>query len=126
MGWFSTGIAPMTTDEKRFFQTLGARIAELRKDRGLTQIQLAQALNVSQQTITSFEKGRRRLHVSHLVPLARALTVSVEDLLGEQRPARKRGPMPRLVMQLEQISNLPKTKQRFVMQMLDTVLQQAS
>jgi hypothetical protein len=38
----------------------------------------------------------------------------------------KRGPAPRLLQQMERIQRLPKAQQRFVMQMLDTVLQQAA
>jgi transcriptional regulator with XRE-family HTH domain len=126
VGRFSAWIAPMTNDEKQFFQRLGLRIAQLRKERGLTQTELASTLGLTQQRVASFEKGRRRLAVSQLVPLSRALAVSVEDLLGEQSPARKRGPMPRLLLQVERIRELPKAKQRFVMEMLDTVLRQAS
>ena len=126
MGRFNAWIVPMTTDEQTFFQKLGARIARLRKERGLTQVQLAQMLGVSQQTVTSFEKGRRRVPVSQLVPLSKALGLSVEDLLGQERTARKRGPTPKLARQLEQIRQLPRAKQRFVMEMLDAVLRQAS
>lgn len=126
MGRFSAWIAPMTGDEREFFLRLGERMAQLRKERGLTQAELASTLGVSQQTVASFEKGRRRVPVSHLVPLSRALAVSVEDLLGEKSPARKRGPMPRLLVQVERIRELPKAKQRFVMEMLDTVLREAS
>jgi hypothetical protein len=37
-------------------------------------------------------------------------------------PAR-RGPAPRLLQQVERIQRLPKSQQRFVMQMIDTALQ---
>lgn len=52
--------------------------------------------------------------------------VTVEDLVGvpATRGACKRGPAPKLQQQLERVSALPKAQQRFVMQMLDTVLQQ--
>ena len=119
-------LAEMSNDEKAFFQTLGARIARLRNDQGLTQVQLADLLGVSQQTIASFEKGRRRVPVSQLPALARALALSVEGLLGEDKTPRKRGPPPKLLQQMERISRLPKAKQRFVMQMLDAVLLQAA
>jgi hypothetical protein len=60
--------------------------------------------------------------------LANALGISIEELIAEetQTTKGKRGPSSKLQQQLEQISQLPKTKQRFVMDMLDTVLQQAS
>lgn len=69
-----------------------------------------------------------RIAASTLPLLAKALTASVEELLGEESITTKgkRGPMSKLQQQLEQISQLPKAKQRFVMEMLDTVIQQAS
>jgi hypothetical protein len=70
--------------------------------------------------------GRRRVQVAQLPALARALAVSVEDLIGEEARATRRGPAPRLLQQMERIQRLPKAQQRFVMQMLDTVLQQAA
>ena len=57
---------------------------------------------------------------------AETLAVSVEDLLGQEPQPAKRGPTPKLQEQLEQLSELPRSKQRFVSEMLDTVLQQAS
>jgi transcriptional regulator with XRE-family HTH domain len=116
---------PMTQDEKQFFKALGARIAELRKAHGLTQVQLAETLELSQQMIASYEVGRRRVPVSLLPAIAHALAVSVEALIGEKdaTPA-KRGPAPKLLQQMERIQRLPKAQQRFVMQMIDTVLAQ--
>ena len=118
---------PADRDEKQFFKDLGARIAELRKDQNITQVQLAEALGVSQQTVNAYEVGRRRMPVSSVPTLARLFGVSVEELLGEPLSAatRKRGPTPKLQQQIERITQLPKPKQRFVMEMLDTVLQQA-
>lgn len=119
-------IAPMTHVEKIFFQHMGTRIAELRRNNGMTQAQLAESLGVAQQVVASYEIGRRRVPVSILPTLARALATTVEDLIGEEPKPVKRGPAPKLQQQLERITRLPKAQQRFVMQMLDTVLAQAS
>jgi len=53
--------------------------------------------------------------------------VSLDELIGKKnvQPA-KRGPAPKLQQQIERIQQLPRTQQRFVMQMLDTVIAQAS
>jgi transcriptional regulator with XRE-family HTH domain len=123
---FSTELVPMTHDEKAFFKALGARIAELRKGSAITQVQLAETMGVSQQTVASWEVGRRGVPVSSLPMLARALGVSVETLIGEQTTSAKRGPTPKLQQQVERLSRLPKAKQKFVMEMLDGVLNQAS
>ncbi len=55
------------------------------------------------------------------------LGVTVEELLGDDGTAiKKRGPAPMLQRQIERIQQLPRTQQKFVMQMLDTVLAQQS
>ena len=123
-----TSSMPMTQDEKLFFKQLGARIAQLRKERGLTQTQLAELLGLTQQMVASYEVGRRRVPVSLLLAAADALTISIEELIGRPaaRATAKRGPAPKLQQQIERIGQLPKAKQRFVMEMLETVLAQAS
>jgi transcriptional regulator with XRE-family HTH domain len=120
-------LPPMTPDERAFFQTMGSRIARCRKEANLTQTQFAEALGIPQPQLASYEIGRRRVPVSMLPRLARLLAVPIETLIGEDdtQPAGRRGPASRIQQQLERIQRLPRTKQRFVMQMLDTVLQQA-
>ena len=114
----------LSKEERAFFAQLGSRIAKLRKDQGVTQVQLAERLGVSQQTITAYEVGRRRIQVSALPVIAQALGVGVEELVGAPPAPRKRGPAPKLQQQLEQLSRLPKAQQRLVSQLIDTVLQQ--
>lgn len=116
----------VTHEEKRYFKELGGRIAQLRKDQNLTQQQLADELGVTQQVIASYEIGRRRVPVSALPGLAKALAVPIEALLGLATGSAKRGPAPKLQRQLERVSQLPKPQQRFVEQMLETVIAQAA
>lgn len=116
----------ISKDERTFFVQLGARIAQLRKAQGVTQVQLAEWLGVSQQTVNAYEVGRRRMAVSALPALAKLLGVSLEELIGEEPKPGKRGPTPKLARHMERISQLPKTQQRFVLQMIETVLAQAS
>ena len=113
--------APMTPDEAAFFVQLGNRIAERRKTLGLTQAQLGELVDVTQQQIASFEIGRRRMPISTLPALARALGISIEALIGEPTKG-KRGPAPKLQQQLERIQSLPKAKQRIVHELIDSVL----
>ena len=121
-------VAAVNIKDEEFFRGLGGRIAQARKEQGLTQTQLAEQLGIAQQTLAHYEVGRLRLPTSMLPMLATALGVSVEELLGQSRThaAAKRGPASRLAQQVERIGQLPKAKQCFVMEMLDTVLAQAS
>ncbi len=118
--------APMaiSNEERAFFVAFGERLAALRKDQGLTQVQLAGLLDVSQQAITAYESGQRRVPISTLPLLAHTLGVSVEDLIGAQakRSTGKRGPAPKLQQQLERVHALPKAKQRLVSEVLDSLL----
>jgi len=63
---------------------------------------------------------------SMLPALARSLPVPIETLLGATNGAAKRGPAPKLQRHIERISRLPPAKQRFVMEMIETVLAQAA
>lgn len=117
----------ISQDEREFFIALGERIARLRKENHITQVQLAETLGVSQPTMNAYELGHRRVPVSALATLARTLGVSLDALLGETNAgARKRGPAPKLAQHMERISQLPKPQQRFVMQVLESVLAQAT
>jgi len=116
----------MTEDDKIFFKELGQRIAELRKEQSLTQVQLAEYLRISQQHMASFEKGIRKIPASMLPSLAPLFSISVDELIGIKSTSSKRGPTSKLQLQIEQVSLLPRTKQKFVMDMLDTVINQQS
>ena len=59
----------------------GALIAQLRKEQGLTQKQLADQLHISDRTISKWERGAGFPDVSLLEPLADALHCSVVSLL---------------------------------------------
>jgi len=120
----TTATMAISPTDKVFFAKLGERIATLRSERGLTQVQLAEILGYSQQQVLSFEKGRRRIPASALPALSMGLGVSVDELLDVNGKTTKRGPASKLQRQLERLSALPRSKQRFVSQMIDTVLQQ--
>lgn len=59
----------------------GKLIAELRKQQGLTQQQLADKLNLSNKTISKWESGSGSPDISNLPILADVLGVSVDELL---------------------------------------------
>ncbi len=65
--------------------------------------------------------------MSALPVAARQLDVSLDELLARSSRARgKRRPASLLERSIERIGELPKQKQRFVIQMLETVLAQAN
>lgn len=100
----------LSSDERQFFVTLGERIAQMRKARSITQVQLAEALGVSQQTVYAYEAGSRRIPVSALPVVASTLAVSLEVLFGEEHTKSgrsKRGPVPQRQQHIEAVSLCP-------------------
>lgn len=60
---------------------IGARLAQLRRKKGLTQEQLAQRLGVSAPAVSKWETDSSYPDITLLCPLARALGVNVDTLL---------------------------------------------
>lgn len=77
---------------------LGERIRQFRKEKGMSQAQLAERLHVVRQTVSKWEKGASVPDAELLLQLARALDVPAERLLnlppdpaGEQARAELAG-----------------------------------
>src|SRR5690606_25232071 len=88
-------------DERAFFIALGQRIATQRKAQGITQVDLAERLGISQQAMNSFEKGRRRVPASLLPLIASTLETTLDALVAhDAAPAKaapkKRGPQKKI------------------------------
>lgn len=66
----------------------GSFVAQLRKERGLTQKELAQRLHVTDKAVSKWETGRGFPDLKLLEPLAQALDVSLVELLqGTRNPS---------------------------------------
>ena len=114
----------MSKNDELFFKQLGGRIATLRKELGLTQVQLAQILEISQQHMASFEAGRRKVSASSIPVLAQLFGITTDELLGTASKPGKRGPASKLQRQMEQIAQMPKAKQKLATDMLEAIIQQ--
>ncbi len=117
----------MQSNDDDFCKALGQRIAHLRKDRGLTQVQLAAQLGVIQQTLSHYESGRLRVPLVQLPRLAEIFELSLDELLTGQPATHqpgKRGPVSRVQQQLMAITAMPKSKQKAVSLMLDALIAQ--
>lgn len=59
---------------------MGLRIKEIRKERGVTQAELAEALGISEVQVSRFESGARRTNTDFLGQVAEFFNVSLSDL----------------------------------------------
>ena len=80
----------------------------MRKQAGLSQAALAEAIGIPERTISFYE--REGGHIPSTLPqLAKALGVSLKDLLGDGAQRAKRGPKSQLERQLEAIATPPRS-----------------
>ncbi len=63
-------------------QTLGNRLAEIRKGKGIKQTELAEKLNVSQQVISNIERGVTTPDIELLKKIADMYSISLDELVG--------------------------------------------
>ena len=67
-------------------EKIGAMIKNLRRERGLTQRQLAEALNISDRTVSKWERGQGVPDLSLIDSLARLFETDLQNLLsGDMR-----------------------------------------
>ncbi len=63
-------------------ENFGSNVARLRKQRGMTQIELAKEIGVNKQTISNIEKGESYPTFNNLEKISKALKVTCVELFG--------------------------------------------
>lgn len=64
---------------------VGRRISVMRKNAGLTQMELANKLGISYQAVSNWERGVAMPDISNLGALAKILGVTVDDIIGDEK-----------------------------------------
>jgi transcriptional regulator with XRE-family HTH domain len=105
--------------------SLGERLARIRKERGLTQNQIAARTGLTQVLVSDYERGRLRLTADMVVRFAVALGTTTDELL---RPRVRKTAPPRkisrkVLQRLERIESLPPYRQRALLTTIDSFLQ---
>ena len=110
-------IAPAITDF--LTMSLPARLIALRKERGLTQQQMADSIGIHVNSLKKYESGQAQPSLDVLKKIALAVNVSTDFLLFEEH---ERGPSDELALQFEAVSQLPDEEQRVVMEVLESLI----
>jgi len=102
-------------------ESIGLRIARLRKERGLSQAQLAERIGLIQALVSAYECGKLRLAAEMAVRFAQALDVTTDELLqpSAARVSTSKKPSLKLVRRMEQIEALPTYQQRALLTTID-------
>jgi transcriptional regulator with XRE-family HTH domain len=96
-------------------------LAQLRKERGLTQPQLAEKIGVHVAQVRRYEAGTSQPTLDVIRSIAVALGVSADELLFAQD---ERGPSDDLKLQFEAVSKFDPESKKVVQQVLDSMILQ--
>ena len=105
-------------------KVIAERIVRLRKERGITQVQLAAVLGVTQPMVSRLERGDFRFNDETLVAIANLYKVSADEILG-LKSATQEGATAisrRWLKRLMRIEKLPKRDQDGLIQTVDRYL----
>jgi transcriptional regulator with XRE-family HTH domain len=106
----------------------GDRLAELRAEQGITQIQLAERIGSSERAVPRYETVTEFPPTPVVVALARALKVSADDLLGlappRKNPVAQEDPEARrLRTKFQQVMTLPERDRRAVIRLVNSLVE---
>ncbi|MBR5948299.1 MAG: helix-turn-helix transcriptional regulator [Clostridia bacterium] len=79
---------------------LGNRIYERRRELNMTQKELAEAVELSIQSISSIELGKKAVRPENLVNICRTLDVSADYLLFGKRSEKQLEPVAEMISRL--------------------------
>ena len=107
-------------------ESLGQRIARLRKEKGYTQIKLADEIGISQVLIFDYERNKIRPHYEMIIRLAMALGATTDCLLGlKEDKAAVSKPNLKIQQRMKKIEDLPPAQQKVLLKTIDTFLKGA-
>ena len=106
-------------DEK----SIGDRLRELRRKRGLSQAEVAESLGVHQSLVSEYERGTVRVPSTVLAAFTRVLRTSPDQILG-LKPLKENGLFSdrRFIRRLERVEKLPKRSKQALLKTIDTYL----
>jgi len=114
------------TIQKVTTESIGERLARLRRERGITQAELAESLGLAQPNISDYERGILRLNAELILRLTEILKVSSDELLGiGAARARVGAGNRRIARRLEEIERLPRRDQEALLRTIDAFLSKA-
>lgn len=107
-------------------ETLGERLARLRKQCGYTQIEFAEKVGITQVLVSAYETDRHQFSAEMAVRFAIALDLSTDELLhpkAQKRSAKK--PSLKIMRRMEQIGSLSPAAQAAVLRTIDAFVRSA-
>jgi transcriptional regulator with XRE-family HTH domain len=102
----------------------GKHLKALREAAGLSMRELARQIGEDHSNVRYWERSGNLPRSDVLLPMAKILGVTVEELLGEPKPRRVVAPAGRMRHLFEAASKLPRSQQEKITAILEPFVQQ--
>lgn len=99
--------------------TIPSKLAQLRKEKGLSQQALADAIGLHINQIKRYESGASQPSLEALKKISRALRVSIDYLVFENEEL---GPPDNLRLQFEAIARMPEHEQAIIKELIEGMI----
>lgn len=108
-------------------ETFGQRLGRLRRQQGVTQVELAKAVGLAQSNISDYERDVYRPNSDMLLAIAERLKVSADQLLGAHSKGKDQPIISRrLLRRVVEIEKLPRRDQDALLRTIDAFLSKSA
>lgn len=114
----------MGRPSKRPRTAFGERLFAARTAAGLSQVEVAQKLGITQTAYALWERRPVALRPDQIEMIAKILGVPVEELFASNGRSKERaGPVGRARRAFEQVSQLPRSQQQYILQVVEAFVE---
>ena len=103
-------------------QAAGSRLRALREASGLTLRELARQIGEQPTNLSYWERTGSLPRADLIIPIAQALGVTPEEILGQDKPKRAGAPGGKVRQVFEQVQKLPRRQQDKIVEVVEALL----
>lgn len=103
-------------------KSAGSRLRALREASGLTLRELARQIGEQPTNLSYWERTGNLPRADLIIPIAQALGVTPEEILGHEKPKRAAAPGGKVRQVFEQVQKLPRRQQEKIVEVVEALL----
>jgi len=101
---------------------IGNNICRIRKEKGMTQLELGEAIGITQALVSKYEKGKLQVSSEMLIRFSLALQASADRLLGLSEEEIDKDVSLKISRRMNKIETLPESEQKALLKTIDIYL----
>ncbi|MCK5138851.1 MAG: helix-turn-helix transcriptional regulator [Thermodesulfovibrionia bacterium] len=103
--------------------TIGKAIADIRKEKGITQVELAEQIGISQKLLSHYETGRLHISAEIIISISLALDVNTDSILiSDKKKSTKKQVNLRITKRMRELESFPEIKKKAILNVLDDLI----